>query len=244
MVEEHCGHLGAEHNVWYSILLSVAVHAGLIAILILFGTCGYSMPDRISITRTPRLGIIKPPDHLPDKLIAVVRPPPPASRHHDNAGTNDKKRPPKIIKSERRTDYSKEMEQAISRLTQDGGRTKTDEKPDGFPDGSQHGDATIKQAGNNYVTGIERIIQANYSVPDLIPARERLFLQAVVAVRINSDGSLIDVTFKTRSGNPLFDDAVETTIRRAAPFPAPPLDKVSNYSESGIQFKFDAKTRH
>jgi TonB family protein len=240
VVREHCEHLRAEHDAWYFIFFSSAVHIGLIALVFHFGTCGHKTPDRYNLTRTLRLGVIKPADHLPDKLPAVVRPPSPATAHNRE---NTKNASDKTRAREKQVDYAKEMKEAISSLMQEGGRTNTDEKPDGFPEGSRVGDATVRLAGDEYITGIEKAIQANYSVPDLIPVRERLFLQAVAVIRINSDGSLINVEFQTRSGNQLFDDAVEATIRRSAPFPPPPAEKADSYSESGIPLVFDAKSR-
>ena len=141
-----------------------------------------------------------------------------------------------------RVDYSEEMKKAISSLlTQEDGRTSTDEYPAGSRDGSNTGDSSIAQEGNEYLSRIERAIRKNYAIPHLIRPSERLFLRAIVTIRVDSLGSIIETEFNTRSGNKLFDDAVESTIRRAAPFPAPPKEMADSISKSGITLEFDAK---
>ena len=111
---------------------------------------------------------------------------------------------------------------------------------DGDPEGVEDGDALIKQKGNEYLTKIWGAIKARWEVPDLISSKERMFLKADVVIYIDASGKLIDIKFKKKSKNSLYDSAVEGTIKRAAPFPPPPPELADTYAEDGIEIPFSA----
>jgi colicin import membrane protein len=60
--------------------------------------------------------------------------------------------------------------------------------------------------------------------------------EAIVAVTVNSDGTISDVELKHSSGNPIFDESVLKAVKRSAPLPRLP----EGYKQSEeIEFKFN-----
>jgi TonB family protein len=244
MVREQTAYLRPQHSVWFFISLSSAAHVGFIALLILFGTIGNNgyLMNNHQIQTVLKWGVQKPGE-LPDKRIIAVPKPPRVVRPSKNARVIEKNEESEHSKTETNVDYSEKMKQAISSLlTQENGRTSTDEKPAGFSNGSKAGDSMLTQSGDEYVSAIKNAIQANYSVPNVIRASERMFLRATVTMLIDSDGRVTDIKFDSLSGNQLFDDAVESTIRHSDPFPPPPEELVGKLSKTGITLEFDAKS--
>jgi len=62
-------------------------------------------------------------------------------------------------------------------------------------------------------------------------------LNALVLVKIANDGSIIELGVSQSSGNAKFDDLALSSVKNAAPFPAPPAT-VRNAVESGVILSF------
>lgn len=75
---------------------------------------------------------------------------------------------------------------------------------------------------------------------DTIPESERLHLKAMVAVRLGRTGEVLDVSLTKASGNDLFDSAVVTAVRKAAPFSPPPDHLRNALQKSGVNLVFNA----
>ncbi len=234
-VREQYTYLRPQPMVWLSILGSAAAHAGLIVLLIVGGLVKESGGrEHVKITALLKKGKPRPKEWLPRKEPAAAPAPPKNARPPRDAEKVDSK----ARKSSSRVDYTKDMTSALQGLAKEGGK---DEEVEGSPDGVDEGTALIAQKGNEYMTKVYAAVKGQYSVPEIITERERMFLAATVVITLNARGQIKDLTFEKRSGNQVFDSAIEAAIRRAAPFPPPPPELADKYASEGIGIDFDAR---
>jgi TonB family protein len=234
-IREQYAYLRPQPMVWISILGSAAAHAGLIILLIIGGLVKDSGGrEHVKITALLKKGQPRPKDWLPRKEAAAVPAPPKNVRPSKEA----KKVDSKAHNTSSRVDYSRDMASALSGLAKEGGKEDSGE---GSPDGVDEGTALIAQKGNEYMTKLYSAVKGQYSVPEIITERERQFLNATVVITINARGQIKNLTFEKRSGNQVFDSAIENAIRRAAPFPPPPAELADKYASEGIGIDFDAR---
>lgn len=92
------------------------------------------------------------------------------------------------------------------------------------------GSVNIKGEGvsSSYLVLISGVIRQNWNIPDTLPRN----LEAVVSIRILSNGKVIIEGFEKRSGNPLFDSSVLHAIKISSPLPAPKSEVIV-----GLRFK-------
>lgn len=95
------------------------------------------------------------------------------------------------------------------------------EELEGQTDGDRDGDAA-KAEGERYFGIISAAVRRYYDVSNTIPEAERRTLKAEVALKVSATGEASDVRLKKGSGNELFDEAVLSAVKKAAPFSAPP----------------------
>jgi protein TonB len=234
-IREQYAYLRPQPMVWISILGSAAAHAGLIILLIIGGLVKDSGErEHVKITALLKKGKERRKDWLPRKEPAAAPAPPKTARPPKDA----KKTTSKSHKSSSRVDYSKDMGSALKSLAVEGAK---EDEGEGSPDGVDEGTALIAEKGNEYMTKVYSAVKGQYSVPEIITERERQFLNATVVITINARGQIKNLTFEKRSGNQVFDSAIENAIRRAAPFPPPPPELVDKYSSEGIGIDFDAQ---
>ena len=235
-IRDQYSYLKPQPMVWISILGSAAAHAGLIVLLIIGGLAKESGGrEHVKITALLKKGKPRPKDWLPRKPPAAVPAPPATARPPKDAKKVDSKA---ARKTSPRVDYGKDMASALNGLAKDGGK---DREVEGSPDGVDEGTALIAEKGNEYMTKVYSAVKGQYSVPEIISERERMFLNAIVVITINARGQIKNLTFEKRSGNQIFDSAIEAAIRRSAPFPPPPPELVDKYASEGIGIDFDAR---
>ena len=92
--------------------------------------------------------------------------------------------------------------------------------------------------GERYFGLLQSQVRRHYNVADSIPESERLHLNTVVAVRLGRKGEVLDVSLTKPSGNDLFDSAVVTAVRKAAPFSPPPDHLRDTLQKSGVNLSF------
>ncbi|MCP3144019.1 energy transducer TonB [Pyxidicoccus xibeiensis] len=111
------------------------------------------------------------------------------------------------------------------------------EEQEGAEDGDPDGDSA-KAEGERYFGLLQSQVRRHYNVADTIPESERLHLNTVVAVRLGRAGEVLDVSLTKPSGNDLFDSAVVTAVRKAAPFSPPPDHLRDTLQKSGVNLSF------
>jgi protein TonB len=86
-----------------------------------------------------------------------------------------------------------------------------------------------------YAIEIDRLIKKNWSIPKAF-SKDMGDLEAVVVIRIKSNGELADAKLEKPSGFHPFDESTLRAIKKAAPFPSPPLDLREDELEFEISF--------
>lgn len=85
-----------------------------------------------------------------------------------------------------------------------------------------------------YQMEIENRIKSNWSYP--VAAGNKNDLEALVIVKVNSDGTIINSWFKTPSSDGIFDQSVMKAIERSNPLPPFPEGYRRSYDEIEINF--------
>jgi len=240
---EKFSYLKPQPRVWFAILGSALLHAGLVAMLIIGGMIRDSAAntrETAKITALLRKGKPRPKDWLPRKKPAPAPAPPREVRPDKNSKPDPDKRAEKTKARPRKPaeDYTKDMAAALQSLATQKGGGKGDEEPEGSPNGVEDGNALVAQKGSEYMTKVYKAVKAEYAVPEVISQRERMFLSATVIITVDTRGNLKDFSFEKNSDNPLFDSAIEGAVRRAAPFPPPPPELADKYASEGIGLEF------
>ena len=106
----------------------------------------------------------------------------------------------------------------------------------GSPDGDPLGDSS-EAIGDQYLAQVVRSLRQNYRVPSTIGEKERLYLQGTIVLFIEPDGRVLRHEFASRSGNPVFDEALERAVRDTR-LPPPPADAREAYRRRGLQVDF------
>jgi len=193
-----------------------------------------------------RLG--KPRD---EKLLPQKDPPLPPEEKKPEAPTPEPPKPPepkgvvaipdvKAIPSEASkksgeksaADRRKQLFSAFSKTA--GGRTR---ELDGQLDGDPNGDSATAE-GERYWALLTAGVRRNYDVSQTIPEQERLHLKAQVQVLIGRTGELLRVQVIRSSGNELFDNAVVSAVKKAAPFSPPPDHLRDALQRKGVALEF------
>ncbi|MBN2498609.1 MAG: TonB C-terminal domain-containing protein [Deltaproteobacteria bacterium] len=241
-VRDQYAYLKPQPIVWVSILGSALFHALLVGLLVAGGLLEEGrepLRQKALLTRLLKKGKKRPQNQLPHKdLRPAPAPAAPKPVPAEKAPPRSKPGPDKSSQPVR-ADYSSQMSSALASL-QEHAEKDSKYEPDGDPDGVEEGDSLLKQKGDAYLTEVYKAIKAKYNVPELISDKERMFLRATVVITLTADGRIKDMSFEQRSGKDLFDSAIESAIRRAAPFPPPPPELAAKYSSVGIGLNFKA----
>lgn len=108
---------------------------------------------------------------------------------------------------------------------------------EGALDGDALGEAAQKE-GEQFFALLKAQVQRHYDVSSTVSENERLFLKAVVRLNIGTQGELLNFQLAQGSGNALFDAAVLSAVKKAAPFGAPPVHLRSTVRQGMlIEFK-------
>ena len=134
------------------------------------------------------------------------------------------------------------MERALARAAGKAEpRTPSKEAPDperaGSEKGSPQGTAATAEEGDEYATAVHDAILENYVVPTVISERERLYLTATVLAYIGPQGQILKHEITRKSGNTVFDQALELAVQRTK-LPPPPAAMARELRDSGIELNF------
>ncbi|MGA1795354.1 MAG: energy transducer TonB [bacterium] len=89
-----------------------------------------------------------------------------------------------------------------------------------------------------YAADIDRRIKENWSIPKTF-SNDMGDLDAIVVIRLKPNGELSDVRLEKRSGFHPFDESTLRAIKKAAPFPPPPVGVKEQELEFEIRFYSD-----
>ncbi|UCG13616.1 MAG: TonB family protein [Deltaproteobacteria bacterium] len=93
----------------------------------------------------------------------------------------------------------------------------------------------LSQALGLYRGLVNERIENNWAYPERLRA-EQAMLEAIVVVRARRDGTVFDIQFEKKSGNPYFDDSVLKAILKSKPFP--PFPDIYSPKEEEIVIRF------
>jgi colicin import membrane protein/protein TonB len=231
------GYLRPQPRIGLAVGVSVLVHAGVVLGLVFWPapkTTADTLREHAIVTRLVKLGRELPKEQLP-RLEALL----PATVD-DTVNTSKEAQ----IPDEKRAKEEKKQKDLFAKLAAERIRrmmaktTSRGELGTGSPDGSPNGDATEAAEGDRYLTQIHNHVRNKYVVPSIITEAERKHLKATVVIFLDAGGKLIKMEFEKRSGNAHFDNALESAVKKAAPFPAPPKGLAPQYRDQGIGLNF------
>lgn len=107
----------------------------------------------------------------------------------------------------------------------------------GSPDGDPSGDASSGEAGDRYLSLVQRALRETYRLPSTISERDQVGLRATVVLYVEPDGRISRWAFESRSGSQAFDDALDRAIRQAR-LPPPPAELRERYRTVGLGVRF------
>jgi TonB family protein len=113
------------------------------------------------------------------------------------------------------------------------------EELEGEENGDPHGDSA-KQEGERYYGIISAAVRRFYDVSNTIPESERIRLTADIVIRLDGQGGLIEAKFAKPSDNEVFNEAVLSAVKKAAPFGPPPPALKDMLAKSGVPLRFRA----
>jgi TonB family protein len=236
------GYLRPRPRIWIPVAVSLGVHAGAIAAMLFWpasDTRADIPKERAVVTRLVRLGKDLDPKMLPrletaapapdDAVINVNR------ESQKTESTREKVKEGKV----QRDRFARKLASSVDKIRRMLEKTSSrGETGSGRSDGSPDGDATEGSAGDVYLTQVYNYVRNNYSVPSIITESERKNLRATIVIYIDDEGKLVKTEFESRSGNVHFDNALESAVKKASPFPPPPKEKRKEFRVQGIGINF------
>lgn len=97
------------------------------------------------------------------------------------------------------------------------------------------GGVTVDEVTKSYLIAVNNQVQKYWILPDLQNWKDTL--EAVMVIRVRSDGVVIDSFFEKKSENSYFNQFVEKAIQEASPLPPFPLELKKNEMEIGLRFR-------
>lgn len=136
-----------------------------------------------------------------------------------------------ISKIEKKTKTGKKdyLESAIAALDKKAGTSK----PGSRGNTASTGGLTLRL----YQTEVESRIKSQWEYPDAI--RDQNKIEAIILLKINKDGTILDTKFIKRSNDNFFDESVLKAIEKSKPLP--PLPEGYNKNDEEIEINFNLK---
>lgn len=178
----------------------------------------------------PRKEEAPPPPPAAEKVEA---PTPPAVDTAVKIPSLEQKPSKASEKKEGAKDAKKSLFDALTKTAKPGKAEELEGRADGDPLGD-----SATQEGERYFGLLNAVIKRNYDVANTIDEAERRRLKAVVMLRIGRGGELLQAELTKSSGNSLFDSAVMSAVKKAAPFSAPPEHLRDSLQRGGVPLVF------
>ncbi|MFL5272627.1 MAG: TonB C-terminal domain-containing protein [Anaeromyxobacteraceae bacterium] len=242
-------------RLWPVIVVSLAVHAALLAALALHRPAPQiDLGQKPIVAKLVRLGEKRPQNLLPRKdepadappaaaapvPIPVAKPEPPAPAKPAPTVPSPKAviAPPPPRAAPRVAAAPSAGRDVLASVLSRVKRDRALQGPVyGDPSGDPMGDSNEASEGDQYLALVVRTLQNTYVVPATISERDRMHLTATLVLFIDSDGSVLQYEFADRSGNGAFDSALERAVR-AARLPPPPPQFRQRFRKDGLQVKY------
>jgi colicin import membrane protein/protein TonB len=236
--------LHRKDRIWPAVAASVAVHAAVGSLALV-----NRPPPRLDLDQRPivaklvRLGEARPKELLPRKDEA----PPPAAAPEPApapapapAAAPVSVPGPKAVAAPRAArpaaaERSAQPRAGGTRLASVLSQLKQ-EMQAGSPDGDPLGDSS-EAVGDQYHALVVQALRQNYRLPPTISERDRLHLTGTVVLFIDGDGRILRYEVTRKSGNPIFDDALERAVRDTR-FAPPPAASRDAYRRVGLEVQF------
>ncbi len=229
------------HGFGWVVLVSIIFHGGaLAAAVIVQGKQGRDRPINTAIpVKLVRLGKKRDPKLLPRKVAPAPLPPPEAVVLETASSKKPVPVKPKAAKPKTQTRPSARAQEILSgRAAVLDNALRKIEEPEGDPLGDVRGTTTdAAHAATGYAQAVSAALQSAYSVPELIPASERRFLEARVVLYIQPNGAIARVEFVKRHPNKLFMSALEKLLKTLT-LPPPPAKLARRFRKTGLEVKF------
>jgi colicin import membrane protein/protein TonB len=235
--------LARRDRIWPAVLVSAALHAGLVTWAIV-----RRPPPEIDLAQKPivarlvRLGPKRPEEYLPRKeaapqpaappapvAAAPVLPPAPSKKP---AAPAPNAPPPKPAPSSTGRHGGATLASVLSKV-----QRQANAEQWGSPDGDPMGDSETGSEGDRYLALVTRELQSNYVLPKTIPQTESLHLAATVVLILDANGRIAGHSFERRSGNPAYDAALERAIQ-SSHLPPPPPALRERFRSQGLGVNF------
>lgn len=195
--------------------------------------------------RLLKQGEVKDPDKLPDRIVPALPTAPdellPLDMDENKAADTDpdkKEKQPDAVTDDRLREVF-DRARAFAEV-------QDDYVPEGDPSGVPDGDVTdpaLASIGNTYAHKLMRLFQDRLVYPTLLSDDELKRLRAKVHFRVDVDMVIIEVEFLQRSGNAMFDDAVQGAIDRfraeVRNLPEPPEAIAPTIFGGGVNLTFN-----
>ena len=135
-----------------------------------------------------------------------------------------------LAKIEKRVESEKgdRIDQAISKI---------EKRAQGPAGGAEGGVAGVGIGNWRYQMEVRDWIRNNWSYPALLSAQNEKDLEAVLILKVKSDGKIVNSWFQKRSSNTLFDQSVVKAIDRSDPLP--PFPPGYHKTEDEIEITFN-----
>ena len=156
-----------------------------------------------------------------------------------------KQRVVEAARAERAAEDARNAANELKQLLQSATSVKnTTRESTGTQSGNGEGssESTNARSGDNtsgaeklYQAAIYKRLQQFWALPEF--KKWDPSLTAVVVITINTEGTITNQYFETRSGDKVFDQFVEKTLRDAAPLPQIPAALRKSQYEIGLRFK-------
>jgi TonB family protein len=224
---------------YVAIATSIVLHVLIVVIALFFYSFSFASKPRplipIISARIVRLGT--PRD---EKLLPVKTATTPPTTNAVTPVPNHAALPDKQITTNQN---DKPLQEALNKVKEDVSalslgdiiqNTVGDVTDEGNPDGSKEGREATGQLKASYNDRITQKIQNAMGITAVLNEQEKKSLQAYVELRIDDDGSLLDVKLHKSSGHRIYDVDVLTAVKSAAPLPPPPKDVASFYAKGVI----------
>jgi colicin import membrane protein len=234
--------LGRHDRLWPAVLLSAAVHAALVAAIVVRNVAIIDLEQKPIVAKLVRLGPKKPEEYLPRKEEPPPPPAPaapaappvesPSAAAPSPTAKGPAAKPAPGARSAPGATGTSSLANVLSRV-----RKQVDDTRWGDPQGDPNGVASEGTEGDRYLALVTAALQGNYHLPATISEKERLYLKATVVLYLEPDGRIARWQFASRSGNAAFDDALERAIRDTR-LPPPPPESRERYRKVGIGVNF------